>query len=170
MDNINSNITKWNDIFQKYIEILKKSEENINNITEIKNNLNNLIGKQINDDVIFYKSIIENSCFYLNNSLKVRQIKFFKDLNYLWKQVNEYSNNNTKNINFNDLLTDYKKKAESIINAVNNNTNLRWVKNDKIDSLIQFENEMNQILNYHLQLFEFFLEYSNLEMKFYSKK
>jgi hypothetical protein len=33
---------------------------------------------------------------------------------------------------FNDILKDYKKKTEYIMDAVNNNTNLRWVKHDKI--------------------------------------
>jgi len=48
---------------------------NINSIIEIKNNLKNLLGHQDKDDIIFYKSIINNSIFYLSDSLKIRKIK-----------------------------------------------------------------------------------------------
>lgn len=171
MDNVNLNIIKWNESFEKYLTSMRKCEEDINHIIEIKNNLNNLIGNQIRDDIHFYKSIITNSCFYLTNSLKIRKIKFIKDLNYLWKQVNESGKiNEIESVHFNDLLKDYKKKTENIIDASNNNTNLRWVKHDKLDTVIQFENEMGEILDYHIKLIDFFALYTNLETQFYSKK
>ena len=171
MDNINPNIIKWNEKFEKYLSHIRKCEENINFICEVKNNLNNMIGNQIRDDVHFYKSIISNSYFYLTNSLKIRKIKFLKDLNYLWRQVNEMGKiNEIESGTFNDILKDYKKKTETIIDASNNNTSLRWVKHDKIDSLIQFEKDMDEILEYHLVLIDYFMQYTNLEMTFYSKK
>ena len=39
-----------------------------------------LLGNQNEDDIIFYKSIIDNSYFYLTNSLKIRKFKIMKDI------------------------------------------------------------------------------------------
>ena len=171
MDNVNPNIIKWNGLFEKYLTSVRKCEEDINVILDIKNNLNNLIGNQVRDDIHFYKSIITNSYFYLMSSLKIRKIKFLKDLNYMWKQLNDSGRiTEIESVQFNDILKEYKKKAESIIDASNNNTNLRWVKHDKIDTLIHFEKDMNEILDYHLKLIDSFTSYTNIETQFYSKK
>jgi hypothetical protein len=63
MDNINPNIIKWNEKFEKCLSKIRKCEENINFILQVKDNLNNMIGNQIRDDVHFYKSMISNSFF-----------------------------------------------------------------------------------------------------------
>ena len=65
------NIIKWNDYFTEYCEYEKKCIDNINAIGEIKNNLKKLLGNQKKDDLLFYKSLIESSHFYLVNSLRL---------------------------------------------------------------------------------------------------
>ena len=42
-----------------------------------------LIGNQKKEDIVFYKSLVDNSHFYLLNSLKIRKLKFQKDLNQI---------------------------------------------------------------------------------------
>jgi hypothetical protein len=171
MDNVNPNIKRWNELFENYLNSIKKCEKDINYILDIKNNVDKLIGNQVKDDITFYKSIITNSYIYLMNSLKIRKMKFLKDLNYVWKQLNDSAKITEISVGlFDEIMKDYKKKADNILYASNNNTNLKWVKNDKIDTLNLFENNMNEILDYHLKLIDSFLLYTNLETQFYSKK
>ena len=83
MDNTDKNIINWEEKFNRYCDLETKCIANIAAISEIKNNLKKLLGNQKKDDIVFYKSLIDNSHFYLLSSLKIRKIKFLKDLNYL---------------------------------------------------------------------------------------
>ena len=83
-DECNDNINNWTKLFTDYCDCEKICTDNLNVIGEIKNNLKKLLGNQKKDDIIFYKAIIENSYFYLSNCLKIRKIKFLKDINYIW--------------------------------------------------------------------------------------
>ena len=76
IDNTNNNIDNWNILFIKYCDCEKKCVDNINAIGNIKKNLKNLLGNQKNDDLMFYRSLIESSYFYLTNSLKIKKTKF----------------------------------------------------------------------------------------------
>ena len=171
MEKTDANILDWEEKFNKYTDFENKINLNINSMNEIKNNLKKLLGNQKKDDIVFYKSIIDNSYFYLVNSLKIRKMKFLKDLNYIWSQIDERKNMDEVNkSNFMALLKDYRKMSEDISQAKKNNTILTWVKDDKIENLQNFENEFKEIIDYHLNLIEFFHSIVQLEKTFYCGK
>ena len=171
MEKTDANISEWEEKFNKYTEFENKINLNINNMNEIKNNLKKLLGNQKKDDIVFYKSIIDNSYFYLVNSLKIRKMKFLKDLNYILSQIDERKNMDEVNkSNFMALLKDYRKMSEDISQAKKNNTILTWVKDDKIENLQNFENEFKEIIDYHVNLIEFFNSIVELEKAFYCGK
>jgi hypothetical protein len=171
MEKTDGYILEWEEKFTKYTEFENKINLNINNMNEIKNNLKKLLGNQKKDDIVFYKSIIDNSYFYLINSLKIRKMKFLKDLNYIWGQIDERKNMDEVNkSNFMALLKDYRKMSEDISQAKKNNTILTWVKDDKIENLQNFENEFKEIIDYHVNLIEFFHSIVELEKAFYCGK
>lgn len=161
-------IIDWTSKFLNYCELEKKCLSNINSINEIKQNLTKLLGEQKKDDVIFYKSIIDNSFFYLSNSIKIRKNKFLKDLNIIWHQIDDFKHMDEVNqSNFTALLKDYEKMADDINYAKENNTILIWVKDDKVESLLNIENEMNEVMMYHNKIIEYFNTYVEYEKNFY---
>ena len=162
------NCQTWESLFNKYNELDKASVKNINQINDIKNNLIKLLGNQNKDDIQFYKSIIENSHFYLYNSIKIRREKFINDLNTIWGQININKEMDTlTKSNFASLLKDYDKMAKDIIYSRENNTPLTWVKNDMIASLEEIESDMNEVMKYHLNMLEYLHKMSELEKNFY---
>jgi hypothetical protein len=171
MENTDNNILQWDEFFTQYCNYEKKCIENITAIGEIKNNLKKLLGNQKKDDILFYKSLIESSHFYLTNSLKVRKIKFLKDLNHLWSRIDERKQMDEVNkSNFMALIKDYDKMADDINSAKKNNTVLTWVKDDKIESLQDLEKDFFEIMEYHVKLIEFFSSSVELEKAFYCGK
>jgi len=162
MEFTDKNILEWEEIFNKYCEYEIKCVNNIKSISEIKNNLKKLLGNQKKDDILFYKSLIDNSHFYLNSSLKI---------NYLWSQIDERKQMDEVNkSNFMSLLKDYRKMTEDIVQAKKNNTILTWVKDDKIESLQELENDIKEVMDYHIKLIEFFSSSVELEKAFYCGK
>jgi len=162
------NIKSWEYKYVKYCDTENLCVQQIHNIYEIKNNLNKLLGNQKKDDIIFYKSIIDNSHFYLISSLKIRKAKFLKDLNQIWFQINDCKQMDELNkSNFNALLKDYEKMSKDIIYAKENNTILSWVKDDKIESLQLLENEFTEIMDYHCNMIEYLNKMTLLEKTFY---
>ena len=158
----------WEAKFINYIEFEKQCLANLNNIYEIKQNLITLLGKQKKDDITFYKSIIDNSYFYLTNSLKIRKTKFVKDLNTIWYEIDSFKQMDEINRgNFMALLKDYQKMADDINYAKQNNTILYWVKDDKIESLQHIEKDMNEILTYHITIIEYLNNFIEIEKNFY---
>jgi hypothetical protein len=171
MENTDKTILEWEEKFNKYMEFENICNTNINNIIEIKNNLKKLLGNQKKDDIQFYKSLIDNSYFYLNSSLKIRKIKFLKDLNYIWNMIDERKQMDEINkLNFIALLKDYRKLSEDIINAKKNNTTLTWVKNDMVENLAEIEHDLDEIMEYHIKLIEFFSSSVMIEKAFYCGK
>lgn len=171
MENTDNNILQWDEFFTQYCNYEKKCIENINAIGDIKNNLKKLLGNQKKDDILFYKSLIESCHFYLTNSLKVRKIKFLKDLNHLWSRIDERKQMDEVNkSNFMALIKDYDKMADDINSAKKNNTVLTWVKDDKIESLQDLEKDFYEIMEYHVKLIEFFSSSVELEKAFYCGK
>lgn len=170
MEDNNNQTHKWNNMFIKYCEYEKKCVENINAIEKIKINFTKLLGNQKKDDLLFYKSLIENSYFYLSNSLKIRKKKILNDLNYIWsciddkKQMDEVNENN-----FSDLIKDYEKMITNI-NLEKKNMALSWVKNNNIENFNDLEKNINEILEYHLKLIEYFCLSVELEKRFYCEK
>jgi hypothetical protein len=171
MDSVEENITKWDLTFNTYMNIESKCLILIKNISEIKTNLKKLIGNQKKDDIVFYRSLVENSFFYLTNSLKIRKIKFLKDINYVYNNIDKSKNLEELNkSNFASFLKDYRKLADDINQAKKNSTALTWVKDDQIESLHEIEKDMNEIMNYHLNLINFFFASVELEKIFYCGK
>ena len=171
MDSTDNKLLIWEEQFTKYCKYENNCIQNINFIGEIKNNLNKYLGKQKKDDILFYKSLIETSHFYLINALKIRKIKLLKDMNYLWGKIDERKTMDEVNkSNFMALLKDYRKMSEDISQAKKNNTILTWVKDDKIENLQNFENEFKEIIDYHVNLIEFFNSIVELEKTFYCGK
>jgi hypothetical protein len=161
-------IADWNAKFINYCELEKKCLSNINCISDIKQNLSRLLGEQKKDDILFYKSIIDNSHFYLNSSIKIRKNKFLKDLNVIWTQIDSFKHMDEVNLsNFTALLKDYEKMADDINYAKENNTVLVWVKDDKVESLLSIENDMNEIMAYHVKIIDYFNTYVEHEKNFY---
>ena len=168
MQDITMNIIKWTEIINNYNSIEQECLHNINNINEIKNTFNNLLGNQNKDDVIFYTSLINNSYYYLFNSIKIRKNKFIKDLNLLWykKNNNKYIDDINKS-NIIILFKDYQTMADDIKYAHDNSNSLAWVKKDIVDSMNELEANMNEILNYHMNIINHFSDFIKLEIDFY---
>ncbi len=170
-DPVCKNIMEWDELYDKYSNLETICINSINAIGEIKNTLKKLLGNQKKDDLVFYKAIIDNTHFYLSSSLKIRKMKFLKDLNFLWSQIDERKQMDEVNkSNFTALLKDYKKMAEDIAQAKKNNTILTWVKDDKIENLHELENDFNEIMKYHTKLIDFFSSSVELERIFYCGK
>jgi hypothetical protein len=171
MNNVEENISKWDTIFSIYLDTESQCMILINEISEIKNNLKKLLGLQKPDDIVFYKSLIDNSFFYLTNSLKIRKLKMTKDLNYIWNQLdNKKIIEDLNKSNFQAFLKDYRKMADDINQAKKNNTMLTWVKDDRVESLHEIEKEMEEIMDYHSKLIQFFHSSVELEKIFYCGK
>ena len=168
MEYILSNIKKWEENFNKYCKLEEECIINFNKMNEIKNNLKKLLGNQRKDDIDFYKSIIDNSYYYLNNSIKIRKTKFLKDLNNILIQIDNFKQMDELNkSNFMSLMKDYERMAENIKYDEDNNTILRWVKKDMIKSLDKIENELNDTISYHLKIMISFNSYTIIETDFY---
>lgn len=171
MNNVEENISRWESTFNIYLETECECTILISEINEIKNNLKKLLGLQKPDDIVFYKSLIDNSFFYLTNSLKIRKLKMTKDLNYIWNQLdNKKIIEDLNKSNFQSLLKDYRKMADDINQAKKNNTMLTWVKDDRVESLHEIEKEMDEIMEYHSKLIEFFHSSVELDKIFYCGK
>ena len=161
-------IINWTKLFADYCAYEILCINNLNIIGEIKNNLKKLLGNQKKDDLIFYKAIIENSYFYLSNCLKIRKLKFLKDINYIWscidssKHIDEINKNN-----FTTLMTDYKKIVDDINFTKKNNTILTWVKNDTVESIHDLERDISEILEYHVKLIKSLSKIIEFEKLFY---
>lgn len=168
MDQVEDNISRWTQNFDTYMETEIKCLTSITSISEIKTNLKKLIGNQKKDDIVFYKSLVENSHFYLSNSLKIRKLKFLKDINYVYELLDKKKSLDELNkSNFSAFLKDYRKIADEINQAKKNSTELTWVKDDTIANLSEVEKDMNHFMEYHLNLINFFYESVELEKKFY---
>jgi hypothetical protein len=150
-------IEEWELSLSSYLDKEILCMTNINSIVEIKNNLIKLLGNQKKDDIMFYKSLIESTHFYLTKSLNMRKVKLLNDLNFIWNRIESYKKMSEVNkTNFSALVKDYRKCSEDIMLAKQHNTNLNWVKNDKIENLEDIKNDLNEIMAYHTRLIDCF--------------
>lgn len=165
-------IVLWEKQFNLYLNKEVECTNALSSILIIKNTLTSLIGNQRIDDIIFYKSIINSSYFYLSESLKKRKLKMINDLNYIWAKIDSKKSLNELNKgNFASLLKDFKKLIDDVIIARKHNTVLAWVKDDTIMSLLDIETEINNILNYHLRIItSFCISIKNEELFYCSNK
>jgi hypothetical protein len=168
------NILICEELFDTYCEYENICIQNINSIAGSKNKLEVLLDREDKDDIIFYKSLVNNSLFYLSKSLNVRKMKFKQDLNFIWQKIDEKKQYDEVNkINFMILLKQYKKMVEDVIitqDAIKkDNIKINWIKSDKREHLKDLENSLYKILTFHLKLIKYLCLYSELERKFYSE-
>jgi hypothetical protein len=152
MEKLDENIKKWSEMFDIYIEIEANYTMLLTKINELKNNINKIIGKQNVDDVIFYKSMLENSYFYLSNSLKIRKIKFQKDITNIFNKIdtsNKFEDINKPN--FVLLMKDYKKVVDNE-SSKKQSSSLAWIKDEKLNNFNDIEKDMLETMNYHITL------------------
>jgi len=182
---------KWNDLINIYFEIEEECISKINLINNIRNNLKKKLIYLNKDDILYYNCIIDNSYYYLKNSLKVNQIKFLKDLNNLLFKINK--NNIFKIItltktDINLIINSYVKLNNDIIELKKNNIEYKWIKEDidnlqeiselssgicscktSIDFLQQdIENNIDKTINYHIKLINFLLSIIKLNYDFFN--
>jgi hypothetical protein len=163
-------ILNWENNYNNYIKIENECNIKINKIIEMKNNLLHILNNQRQDDVIFYKAIIENSCFYLTKSLKIRKIKLLNDIKTINKQLNK-NEDEDDSINIDNIFTIFIKNFKKIYDEINedikNKTNLKWVKEDNIRDLTIVINNMMNILEYHYKILNNFTKIVDIEYNFY---
>ena len=110
MSKIEENIQKWETLFTTYLEFENKCSSLLNEIQVIKNNLKKLLGNQKQDDLLFYKSMIDNSYFFFTNSLKIKKLKLIKDLNHIWSELDSKKTVDELTIQtFQNIIKDYKR-------------------------------------------------------------
>jgi hypothetical protein len=164
----NNNITHWTKLFADYGVYETLCIDHLNIICEIKNNLKKLLGNQKKDDLIFYKAIIENSYYYLSNCLKIRKLKFLKDINLIWSCIDSHKQiDNINKYNFTTLMQEYNKIVDDINFTKKNNTILTWVKNDTVESIHELERDISEILEYHVKLIKSLSKIIEYEKLFY---
>jgi hypothetical protein len=164
----NNNITHWTKLFADYCVYETLCIDHLNIICEIKNNLKKLLGNQKKDDLIFYKAIIENSYYYLSNCLKIRKLKFLKDINFIWSCIDSHKQiDNINKYNFTTLMQEYNKIVDDINFTKKNNTILTWVKNDTVESIHELERDISEILEYHVKLIKSLSKIIEYEKLFY---
>ena len=164
-------IERWVALFDKYVEVDHDSHNCITQLNALKVNLNQLSGSQKKDDVQFYRSIIENSHFYLVSSLRVRRAKFLCDVSAIWNALRPGSSlvSADRNI-FLALTRDIARGHEEIARAHRNCTTLSWVKKDQIDTLHDLEDDLEATLLYHNGLLAYFNTLAKLEFAYYSSQ
>lgn len=161
-------MSTWEESFNTYMENELQCTNKLNLILEIKKNLTKLIGNQRKDDILFYKSIIDNSYYYYTKSLNVRKIKFIKDLSFIYNKLDDRKTFTELNkVNFSTLLKDFAKLVDDAKTAKENNTVLSWVKDDTIISLQETEKELDDIMKYHVNLINSFYKSIENEANFY---
>jgi hypothetical protein len=153
MDKVDENISKWSTMFDEYLEIDNNSTILLGKINEVKNNIKKIIGKQNMDDIMFYKSMLENSHFYLSNSLKIRKIKFQKDLTNIYNIIDSTKKfDDISKPNFLLLLKDYRKIVDEYYLTKKNSSTLAWIKDEKLNNFNDIEKDMLETMNYHITL------------------
>lgn len=168
MEKVDENIKKWSEMFDKYIEIESNSTMLLIKINELKNNINKIIGKQNEDDVIFYKSMLDNSYFYLFNSFKIRKIKFQKDITNIFNKIdtsNKFEDINKPN--FMLLMKDYRKVVDDYETAKKQSSLLAWIKDEKLNNFNDIENDMLETMNYHITLMTVMNAVIKVEQQYY---
>lgn len=171
---IDAEIVEWLEQFKKYTEVESRCKAGIAELNSIKINLERLIGRQKKDDALFYQSIIENSYFFLENSLRIRRSKFIRDLLAISSLIENYKHIkinpkpvNIDNSSFTAITNDIKDIYEEIERAKRNSSTLSWVKDDQISTLQEIEKDMSETLTYHILLIEYFEKLVIHELNFY---
>ena len=168
LDSIEDKIDKWNENNKEFLSQVDNAKIKLSEILKIKNNLNKLIGKQNDDDLKFYESIINNSYTFLGKSLQVRLRKALYDYNEIYKLIDNKKGFEILNItNFTSMMNDFSKLCGDVKSAMENNTKLTWVKDDRIESIQQIISETDDAITYHDKLIDHFNNLLDLEKMFF---
>lgn len=165
-------IREWNNLLDKYFLLEGECIKNLNIINSVRTNLKIKITHQNKDNIIFYNSIIDNSYSYLSMSLKIRQIKFIKDLNKIYTKIYENKEIIPKIVSLHkqdieNLINDFNKLNDEIIEVRKNNTAFKWVKDEITENLQEIEKTIDDTINYHIKLIDFLSTSIRLETDFY---
>jgi len=165
--NDNENIIKWCKLFSYILDKYTEAKNNLLFLIDIKNKVNKNTDKQDKDDVKFYNSILTDSIYFFNNSIKIRKLKFKNDLN----KLNKFFGNKRTNIlllditNLKFLLEEYYSNL-----IIESKKELKWIKDEYIVSLNDWEKDMTEILSYHKFIIDNFSKTLQNELDFYNSE
>jgi len=146
---------EWTKQFDLYKQLEQSCITDIAAIGDIKHNLKRLIGTQEEDDFLFYKVIIDNSQYYLKNSLKIRTAKFIRDLNIIHHKINGIESMEIlERPSFAAILKDYQILSREVCDSRAGVTTLNWVKSNDIKSLDAINTTIDKTLRYHISLIQ----------------
>jgi hypothetical protein len=161
-------VTEWSRQFDMYKQTEQACLADIAAIGEIKHNLKRLIGTQEEDDFMFYKVIIDNSQYYLKNSLKIRITKFIKDLNHIHHKINGIESMEVLDKpSFTAVLKDYETIYREVCDSRTAATSLTWVKSNDIKTLDGINATIDKTMRYHLSLIQQLACLTKQEKQFY---
>lgn len=148
-------VVEWTKQFDLYKQLEQSCITDIAAIGDIKHNLRRLIGTQEEDDFLFYKVIIDNSQYYLKNSLKIRTAKFVRDLNIIHHKINGIESMDVlERPAFSAILKDYEILYREVSESRSSATTLNWVKANDIKSLDSINTIIDKTLRYHTSLIQ----------------
>ena len=162
------NCKLWLSKFVEYFNFVSQCEKDIIDISNIKKDIDALIGKQGENDIIFYKGLIDNSYYFYSKSLKIRKRKMLNDLNHIYQIICKKSSiENLNRTNFETILKKYIQVKMDTSILQKNATKLTWVKSDIIEDLNHFEKEIESTLEYHMKIISYFHQCLELEKAFF---
>ena len=138
---------EWKTMFNNILSLYSECNNNLNLILNQYNNIKKNISHQKNDDILFYNSILKDTIFYYKNSIIVRKKKFIYDIHEIEKFFDK-----KKIVIKNDItLEDFELILNSYteVSSKSNTTELKWIKDDFIVSLLEWEKDLKYTLHYH---------------------
>jgi hypothetical protein len=158
-------ILLWEGLFNQYKCYENIIRDNINKLIYITKKIDKEPNYQNIDDIIFHKAMIENSLFFLTKKLNVIKIKLLDDFNSIWVKLDPTKElSDIDKYNFFLLLKQYKLFVDNIFNNTND---YKLCKTTKIENLLELENNINKILEFHLKLIKFLAILSELKSYYY---
>lgn len=168
LGDIEKKMEEWKKEYDSIISIIHECNTKLREIDRIRNNLTKLVGKQTDDDLKYYFSIINNSYTYFSKSLIIRQKKALKDFSEIMKKLdNNKDFTELDKTNFDSLCSVITKIHTNLKLAHENNTKLKWVKDDRIESLNMTISILDETLEYHQKIMVHFCNLLDLEEDFY---
>ena len=160
----NIDIKKWCKWFKRITKKYDECTNLIGGLIKQKNALNSNLERQNSDDIMFYNSILQDSIYYFKKSMHIRRLKFINDIS----ELNKFFDSKRMNLDYINLvmfwsiLADYFKEL-----SIKNNQDLKWIKDDSIVSLIDWQKDLEFTLNYHYYVIDNFYKTLLNELSFY---
>ena len=160
----NIDIKKWCKWFKRIMKKYDECTNLIGGLIKQKNALNSNLERQNSDDIMFYNSILQDSIYYFKKSMHIRRLKFINDIS----ELNKFFDSKRMNLDYINLvmfwsiLADYFKEL-----SIKNNQDLKWIKDDSIVSLVDWQKDLEFTLNYHYYVIDNFYKTLLNELSFY---